>query len=457
MGDRFKKVQAGQPLKISAEVWNALLDLVRDAKNHKHDQRVESFDPMRQADLIAIRNSSGVSQSEFHVLGLDWPLISPTANLREFKNSVAMLGVVPQYPRHFGRFVILAEPLGYDKIGRAWISGVCPARVDVVDECHEWADIKSGDATTLISRPAGSARILWRAGGTGPQWAVIRLSNYPDDIQRFALLSPLSRCGSATAARITYLDGRWCTSDCPFTVYDSIGLSTLAPEGTFGWAKWMPDSGQWEVIQLGDGCCEPESSSSTSSSTSSESSAPSSESQSSESLSSESQSSESQSSESLSSESQSSESQPSESSWSGSDKSTAIIPASWASTGYTALFIHEMPEVRFDDVIIATVPQSDASQVQIDSRFVEACEPGSLEVCGIAPDKPISVGASVHGDRIWIRCAPPEPGESVRLVLRVTGIRRGFAGKRFPLRTREQFEANERFINSAYPADARAE
>jgi hypothetical protein len=36
-------------------------------------------------------------------------------------------------------------------------------------------------------------------------------------------------------------------------------------------------------------------------------------------------------------------------------------------------------------------------------------------------------------------------------MLQLVGIRRGFLGQRFPLRTREQFEANEAFINSAYP------
>ena len=41
----------------------------------------------------------------------------------------------------------------------------------------------------------------------------------------------------------------------------------------------------------------------------------------------------------------------------------------------------------------------------------------------------------------------------VRLVIRLTGIRKGFAGKRFPDRTREQFLANEKFIRSAYPGN----
>ncbi len=140
----------------------------------------------------------------------------------------------------------------------------------------------------------------------------------------------------------------------------------------------------------------------------------------------------------------------------GSDKSTAIVPASWSKTGYVALFIHEMPEVRFDDVMVMTVPR-EGQWVSVDPRFLEVCERGTIEVCGISSDKPVVVGARVHTDRLRIAFAEQAPQYAVRLVIRLTGIRRGFAGKRFPERTREQFEANERFINSAYPSDPRSE
>jgi len=116
-----------------------------------------------------------------------------------------------------------------------------------------------------------------------------------------------------------------------------------------------------------------------------------------------------------------------------------------------ALFIHEMPEVRFDDVMVVKVPMED-QEIAIDPRFVEVCHKGTIEVCGIVPEKPILVGARALGDKIRLSFAEQDPKHAVRLVLRLTGIRRGFAGKRFPARTKEQFEANERFINSAYPA-----
>lgn len=150
-----------------------------------------------------------------------------------------------------------------------------------------------------------------------------------------------------------------------------------------------------------------------------------------------------------------SESQPPSESWSGSDKSSAIVPASWSPTGYVALFIHEMPEVRFDDVMVVEVEQKN-QEVPIDFRFAEVCEKGSLEVCGFASDKPAAIKAKVVGDKVQL-AFEEETQEKIRIVLRLTGIRRGFAGKRFPRRTREQFLANEAFINSAYPSDPRAE
>lgn len=132
-----------------------------------------------------------------------------------------------------------------------------------------------------------------------------------------------------------------------------------------------------------------------------------------------------------------------------SEKSTAIVPASWSPTGYTALFIHEMPEVRFDDVFSATVTD-DETMISLDPRFLEVCEPGSVQVCGCVPDLPIPVGAVVENDAIRVRLGARGGDQSVNVVIRLTGIRKGFASQRFPDRTEEQFIANEEFIRSAY-------
>ena len=109
-----------------------------------------------------------------------------------------------------------------------------------------------------------------------------------------------------------------------------------------------------------------------------------------------------------------------------------------------------MPEVRFDDVMTATVVE-DETLLPIDRKFLEVCESGSVQVCGCMPDLPIPVGAAVDSDSVRVRLGARSDNQSVNLVIRLTGIRKGFRSQRFPDRTEEQFLANEEFIRSAYP------
>jgi len=125
------------------------------------------------------------------------------------------------------------------------------------------------------------------------------------------------------------------------------------------------------------------------------------------------------------------------------------VPASWSPTGYAALFVAESPEVRFDDVMIVEAAAAE-TRAAIDPRFVAVCHPGSIEVCGLAPDCPVAIGAAVEGGEVVIRLAK-NPARPARVVVRLTGVRRGFAGLRFPDRTRQEFEANERFLKMARP------
>lgn len=136
---------------------------------------------------------------------------------------------------------------------------------------------------------------------------------------------------------------------------------------------------------------------------------------------------------------------------SGSDKSTAIVPAPWEPSGYVALFAHEMPEVRFDDFMLVKITGR-VTSVPIDPKFVTVCERGSLAVCGAVGDNgPVRCARIAKGmltiETNWLGRRP-----SV-VSVRITGVRRGFAGLRFPSRTLRQFTANEEFINSAYPRD----
>jgi hypothetical protein len=292
-------------------------------------------------------------------------------------------------------------------------------------------------------------------------WALVRLGNCPDDIIRFKLSTPLYDCQEAQAVvlRAAALGGLPCEEGAVVAVSSPLGLvaayslaeddgqgNLCAPAGHAGYARRFADTGKYEAFALGPNVCCGQDSSSGSPSDSSKSP----------------------------SESESgspSGSQPSASQPSGSDKSTAIVPASWTPGGYTALFTLESPEVRFDDVLTAEVSGAE-TRLPIDPKYLEVCAPGTVEVCGCVPNRPVLIGAAVEDGAVVIRlfnhkdtktqrlfsfvpsclCGekknPPQP---LRVVIRLTGIRKGFADHRFPDRTRRQFLANERFIKSAYP------
>lgn len=264
--------------------------------------------------------------------------------------------------------------------------------------------------------------------------------NAGDVLVAIELLDDLIPCGSAWACSLD-LSTEPPTADYAdeFIVEDFFGLSGLA--GYRGWAKKVAEGGGessgsdsagyaiYKLVNLGPPCAESSSGGSESEIESESASGSESESES-------------------ESQSQSgSQSAPPESGEESSSKSTAIVPASWSPTGYTALFIAECPEVRFDDVLVAHVSGA-VTRVPIDPKFLEVCEKNSVRVCGCVPDLPVPVGAAIEEDAVCVRLG----GETrlVRVVIRLTGIRKGFRGQRFPDRTRAQFEANERFINSAY-------
>lgn len=196
MGDSLKKVQTGDPLRIPAETFNTFIDAARDFKARRQSAvRDPAFD-FRQTGIIPVKNASGEDRERFDVLGIERPIFTPAENLQSFQNQVAVVGVTPSEDEHIGRFVILLEPLRNGTIGRGCISGVCPVRLNVLDEEHDWADVEDGENDSLKTDDAGGACILWKEppgsgyGGYGYgyyygglRWALVRLSNFSDSDQ----------------------------------------------------------------------------------------------------------------------------------------------------------------------------------------------------------------------------------------------------------------------------------
>jgi hypothetical protein len=178
----FQKVTKGAIFDPSATEWNAMLDAARARKDHQHDRRAPESREFRQADIIRVENNSGYDVDRFGVLGIDGPRFTPDENLTEFSNRIVLKGTTPALPDHRGRFVVCLEPIADGKIGRAWVSGTCQARVDLVNDEHQFCEALGDDRSHLVSCHDGSARILWHedrdgSGGSSNGLAIIRIGD----------------------------------------------------------------------------------------------------------------------------------------------------------------------------------------------------------------------------------------------------------------------------------------
>jgi hypothetical protein len=131
-----------------------------------------------------------------------------------------------------------------------------------------------------------------------------------------------------------------------------------------------------------------------------------------------------------------------------SEKSTAIVRAPWTKGGFTALYAMEAPDVRFEDILRSGLKHP-VTRLKIDPRFVAVCEPGSIDVVAVIPERPMSIGAKVAGGFVVI--TRPARSKPCQVTVSVSGIRKGFAGRRWPDLDRAIFEANEKFLKSARP------
>jgi hypothetical protein len=123
---------------------------------------------------------------------------------------------------------------------------------------------------------------------------------------------------------------------------------------------------------------------------------------------------------------------------------------------YVGLFCAEMPEARFFDVY-TLVNTAEESRVvcHLDRRFLDVCVPGSIVPIAVAPNRPCQAGIWIQDGRAWIDLSECPHGVPTRLVVTVSGVRRGKQGDRFPAFTVEAARQNRAFWEQAYKPPGR--
>lgn len=218
-GDPFKKVSAGQPLKIPAQTFNTFLDAARDFKERQRSTTAPELAESPPYIPVKIKNNSGADRDRFDVLGLGPPLFDPTDNIDEFKNHFVFSGVEPSC--HHGRFVVLTRSIPAGKIGEGVLWGVTPVKINVttLDPQYQFADVEDDEFSRLRMVRNGTARILWKEPGTGVVWALVCLGN--------PVALPDESTGDSSASASANCDG-----PCgPGMVEIEVGVQTMCDGG----------------------------------------------------------------------------------------------------------------------------------------------------------------------------------------------------------------------------------
>jgi len=114
----------------------------------------------------------------------------------------------------------------------------------------------------------------------------------------------------------------------------------------------------------------------------------------------------------------------------------AVVPARGR---YVSLACVEMPEVKVADVLVCTLPVGCSSQtLELDVDFVTACVPGSLQVVGCVPERPVACTADVQQSRLTLRRDAADLTLPLDVTLKIMGTRFDRDGQRFKRYTQAQ-------------------
>lgn len=133
------------------------------------------------------------------------------------------------------------EPIKKGEIGRAFIHGVCPAYVNMQSASDPFADITDGNTDHLTSAATGAAQILWAEGGTGNQWAIVRIGDVVQGLIPLNLTQATGNDGTDADGPATYT----------YNATNAITGATI-PGGPFS-VEWQRAGGHVTVATHGFG------------------------------------------------------------------------------------------------------------------------------------------------------------------------------------------------------------
>ena len=235
----MEKVRAGEDVVIRASTWNAFVDAANYVKEARQNRSAKGVSAGLDVGIVRIKNAESAAYDRFSALVITGVCITVETNEEEFTSCPPVFeGLKMTADREGKPYAVLLEPIAAGEIGRAMVLGVTPAKVVINSTDEDYAVPKADSSTgALESSATGTARILWRAGGSGEQWCVLQLggagAGQADDK---ALMCKVNG-GSATAGyNVTvYPNGRSDegTTESALLFLPDVALDADIPSGTW--------------------------------------------------------------------------------------------------------------------------------------------------------------------------------------------------------------------------------
>jgi hypothetical protein len=120
---------------------------------------------------------------------------------------------------------------------------------------------------------------------------------------------------------------------------------------------------------------------------------------------------------------------------------------------YVELVCVEMPEVRFDDVIVLKAGNQGSSghivSKPIDDYYLQVCEPDTIKPISATASSPVKIGSYIKNNKIFVEIIGEDiKNKEIEIVVKLSGLRRGTYGRKFAKHTKEEMEKNSKFWDS---------
>lgn len=173
----MEKVRSGEELVIRASTWNAFVDAANWVKEQRLNRGGKGIRSGAGVGIVFVKNGESEPRERFTALVLTDISVTPETNEDEFLSCPSVfLGQKMTEAREGMPYAILLEPIEPGEIGRAMVLGIVPAMVTVQDSSDPYAEpVPNSSTGALRSSATGVARILWKASGSGTQWALLQL------------------------------------------------------------------------------------------------------------------------------------------------------------------------------------------------------------------------------------------------------------------------------------------